>query len=162
LYAGGGIEDEVSYATIDFKSLKRLVDDHAFTLRRIGIQRLVIPVESLSYAVSVCPRLEDAFTTLRDVNRDDLAQALAPGKALRNVHTILMRDVAGSLLPLHLLTAQEICQYVAQRCSDSLQFIGAQTRVWKVMRRYAGEHATVLLGPYSGPQIPEQFLMMRT
>ncbi|KAG9085222.1 hypothetical protein FRC06_003695 [Ceratobasidium sp. 370] len=108
LYAGGSLEDEVSYATINFESLKRLADGHLTTLRRIGIQRLIIPVEALSYAVSVCPRLEEVFTTLRDVNRDELAQALVPGKALRNVHTTLMRDVAGSLRPLHLSTSQDI------------------------------------------------------
>ncbi|KAG8695855.1 hypothetical protein FRC08_007522 [Ceratobasidium sp. 394] len=161
LYASSGLEDEVSCPTIHSEHLKTLVDGHPATLRRIGIQRLIVPVESLSYAVSACPRLEEVFATLRDVNRDELAQALAPGKALRNIHTTLMRDVAGSLRPLHLSTSQDVCLYVAQRCGASLQLIGAQTRVWKVLRRYVGEQTTVSLGSYSGPQIPEQFLMMR-
>ncbi|KAG8743285.1 hypothetical protein FRC10_012248 [Ceratobasidium sp. 414] len=52
LYAGGSLEDEVSYPTIKFESLKRLVDGHLATLRRIGIQRLIVSVEWLSYAVS--------------------------------------------------------------------------------------------------------------
>jgi hypothetical protein len=63
------MEDEVSYARLGFKGLKGLVDGHAGTLRRIGIQRVIVPVEALSYASSKCPRLEELFTTLCNVNR---------------------------------------------------------------------------------------------
>ncbi|KAG8703946.1 hypothetical protein FRC09_003855 [Ceratobasidium sp. 395] len=134
LYAGGGTtaEGELSYASINFESIRGLVDGHSVTLKRIGIQRLIVSVELVHYASCVCPSLEDVFITVCDANRDDLAQALAPGKALRNVHVTLMREAAGSLKALHLATAQDICQYIAQRCGGSLQLIGAQTRVWKV------------------------------
>ncbi|QRV98926.1 hypothetical protein RhiJN_26945 [Ceratobasidium sp. AG-Ba] len=161
LYAGGGVEDEVSHSGISFGSLKQLVDAHAGTLRRIGIQRLIIPLDALRYAIAVCLNLEDVFVTLCGVNRDDLAQTLALGKVLRNVHTTLMTDVTGVLRPIHLATAQSICQHVVQYCSASLRLIGAQTRVWKVTRHFSGKEAIVTLGAYSGPQIPEQFLMIR-
>ncbi|QRV84884.1 hypothetical protein RhiJN_12900 [Ceratobasidium sp. AG-Ba] len=133
----------------------------AWDFEAFGIQRLIIPLDALRYAIAVCLNLEDVFVTLCGVNRDDLAQTLASGNVLRNVHTTLMTDVTGVLRPIHLATAQSMCQHVVQYCSASLRIIGAQTRVWKVTRHFSGKEAIVTLGAYSGPQIPEQFLMIR-
>jgi hypothetical protein len=69
LYASVGIENEVSCTRLGFEGLKRLVDEHADTLKRIGIQRIIVPVELVGYASSKCPRLEEIFTTLCNVNR---------------------------------------------------------------------------------------------
>ncbi|KAH7337636.1 hypothetical protein B0J17DRAFT_663691 [Rhizoctonia solani] len=161
LYASGGTDELISYEGVDHEALKELVDSHASTLRRIGIQRLIISLKSLAYSCEKCSQLEEIFATLCGVSRDALAQALAPGKHLRNVHLTLMTDVAGEMRPLHLLTAQEICQHVARNCGDSLQLIGSQTRVWQVKRSFSAEQTVRTLGPYTGQQIPEQFLMMR-
>lgn len=69
LYANGGVDVETSYAEIDYDSMKLLVDRHGPTLRRIGIQRLITPLKSLSYASLRCPNLQDVFVTLCDINR---------------------------------------------------------------------------------------------
>ncbi|CAE6506020.1 unnamed protein product [Rhizoctonia solani] len=161
LYASGGTDELISYEGVDYEAVRELVDLHAFTLKRIGIQRLIVPVESLAYACENCSQLEEIFATLCGVGRDALAQALATGKHLRNVHLTLMTDVAGEMRPLHLITAQEICQHVARSCGDALQLIGSQTRVWQVKRNFSSGQTIRTLGPYSGQQIPEQFLMMR-
>ncbi|CAE6535072.1 unnamed protein product, partial [Rhizoctonia solani] len=104
---------------------------------------------------------KDTLESLVVICKDALAQALVTGRHLRNVHLTLMTDVAGEMRPLHLLTAQEICQHVARNCGDSLQLIGSQTRVWQVKRSFSHGETIRTLGPYSGQQIPEQFLMMR-
>ncbi|CAE6408103.1 unnamed protein product [Rhizoctonia solani] len=161
LYAGGGTDEFISYEGVDHEAIKELIDLHASTLRRIGIQRLIVPLESMAYACEKCSQLEEIFATLCGVGRDALAQALVAGKRLRNVHLTLMTDVAGEMRPLHLLTAQEICQHIARNCGDSLQLIGSQTRVWQVTRSFSTGQTVRTLGPYSGQQIPEQFLMMR-
>ncbi|KAF8752179.1 hypothetical protein RHS01_07881 [Rhizoctonia solani] len=161
LYAGGGTDEFISYEGVDHEAIKELIDLHASTLRRIGIQRLIVPLESMAYACEKCSQLEEIFATLCGVGRDALAQALVAGKRLRNVHLTLMTDVAGEMRPLHLLTAQEICQHIARNCGDSLQLIGSQTRVWQVTRSFSAGQTVRTLGPYSGQQIPEQFLMMR-
>ncbi|KAJ1301100.1 hypothetical protein OPQ81_003516 [Rhizoctonia solani] len=158
LYASGGTDELISYEGIDHEAIKELVDSHASTLRRIGIQRLIVPVESLAYACEKCSKVEEIFATLCGVGRDALAQALVTGKHLRNVHLTLMTDVAGEMRPLHLLTVQEICQHIARNCGDSLQLIGSQTRV---KRSFIAGQIIRTLGPYSGQRIPEQFLMMR-
>ncbi|CAE7131780.1 unnamed protein product [Rhizoctonia solani] len=161
LYASGGVDESISFEGIDHQAIKELVDSHASTLRRIGIQRLIITVESLAYMCERCSQLEELFTTLCGVGRHTLAQALVTGKHLRNVHLTLMTDVAGEMRPLHPVTAQEICQHVARNCGDSLQLIGSQTRVWQVKRSVSAGQIIRTLGPYGGRQIPEQFLMMR-
>ncbi|QRW25902.1 hypothetical protein RhiXN_10979 [Rhizoctonia solani] len=157
----GGTDEFISYEGVDHEAIKELIDLHASTLRRIGIQRLIVPLESMAYACEKCSQLEEIFATLCGVGRDALAQALVAGKRLRNVHLTLMTDVAGEMRPLHLLTAQEICQHIARNCGDSLQLIGSQTRVWQVTRSFSTGQTVRTLGPYSGQQIPEQFLMMR-
>ncbi|KEP53367.1 hypothetical protein V565_032220 [Rhizoctonia solani 123E] len=161
LYASGGTDELISYEGVNHEAIKELVDLHAATLRRIGIQRLIVPVKSLAYACEKCSQLEEIFATLCGVGRDTLAQALVTGKHLRNVHLTLMTDVAGEMRPLHLLTAQEICQHVARSCGDALQLIGSQTRVWQVKRSFSAGQTIRTLGKYTGQQIPEQFLMMR-
>ncbi|CAE6337736.1 unnamed protein product [Rhizoctonia solani] len=161
LYAGGGADELISYEGVDHETIKELVDLHAPTLRRIGIQRLIVPLESIAYACEKCSQLEELFTALCGVSRDALAQALVAGERLRNVHLTLMTDVAGEMRPLHLLMAQEICQHIARNCGDSLQLIGSQTRVWQVKRSFSTGQTIRTLAPYSGQQIPEQFLMMR-
>ncbi|KAF8607315.1 hypothetical protein BDV93DRAFT_468045 [Ceratobasidium sp. AG-I] len=162
LYAGGGMDNEMSYAEIGHENIKQLVDRHRLTLRRIGIQRLITPLESLGYAAVWCPNLQDVFVTLANVNRDELAHALALGKVLHNLHLTLMTDIGGSLRSLHLSTCQDICLHVARSCTASLRLIGAQTKVWEVTRRLSGDQAIISLEGYSGPQIPEQFLMMKS
>ncbi|CUA68668.1 Nephrocystin-3 [Xenopus (Silurana) tropicalis] [Rhizoctonia solani] len=94
LYASGGTDEIISYEGIDHEAIREIVDSHAFTLRRIGIQRLIVPVESLAYICERCPQLEEIFATLCGVGRDTLAQALVTGRRLRNVHLTLMNDVA--------------------------------------------------------------------
>ncbi|CUA78431.1 hypothetical protein RSOLAG22IIIB_13141 [Rhizoctonia solani] len=161
LYASGGTDEIISYEGIDHEAIKEIVDSHAFTLRRIGIQRLIVPVESLAYICERCPQLEEIFATLCGVGRDTLAQALVTGRRLRNVHLTLMNDVAGEMRPLHLLTAHAICQHIARSCGDNLQLIGSQTKVWQVERSFSAGQIIRTLGAYTGQQIPEQFLMMR-
>lgn len=69
LYAGGGMDNEMAHAEIDHESIKKLVDGHKSTLRRIGIQRLITPLQSVGYAALWCPKLQDIFVTLCNVNR---------------------------------------------------------------------------------------------
>jgi hypothetical protein len=76
LYAGGGTEDSISYVGIDDEVMKRFVDSHASTLKRVGIQRLIVPLESLAYACERCSRLEEIFITLCNVDRVSLVIAL--------------------------------------------------------------------------------------
>jgi hypothetical protein len=69
LYAGGGTDETISYEGVDHEAIKELIDSHASTLRRIAIQRLIVPLESIAYACEKCSQLEEVFAALCGVSR---------------------------------------------------------------------------------------------
>lgn len=69
LYAGGGTEDSISRKGVDNEIIRDLARSHGSTLKRVGIQRLIVSLESLSYVCENCPRLQEIFATLLNADR---------------------------------------------------------------------------------------------
>ncbi|CAE6524884.1 unnamed protein product [Rhizoctonia solani] len=98
LYASGGTDELISYEGVNHEAIKELVDLHAATLRRIGIQRLIVPVKSLAYACEKCSQLEEIFATLCGVGRPVRCALCIFSQHKKSANTLL--EAVGTLCSL--------------------------------------------------------------
>ncbi|KAJ6471147.1 hypothetical protein C8R47DRAFT_1054609 [Mycena vitilis] len=144
-----------------------LVSAHGARLTRVSVHRMAISIPAIADVCARCLMLRELFVVVDPAALNTLADCLAHTRRLTTVHvnfpTGANTDDAGGL---RVLKAPEALALV-RRCPDSIALFGCNARVWQVEREIrrteAGELvAERFLAKYDSPDIPEQFLVVRT
>ncbi|KAJ7653893.1 hypothetical protein DFH06DRAFT_1416621 [Mycena polygramma] len=148
---------------------RALVSAHGVRLTRVSVHRMPISLPAIADVCARCPVLRELFVVVDHTFQNALADCLAHTRRLTTVHvnfptgTGAGTDDQGGL---RVLKAPEALALV-RRCPDSIALFGCNARVWQVEREIrrteAGELvAERFLAKYDSPDIPEQFLVVRT
>jgi len=111
-----------------------------------------------------CTSLEQLFVVVEPTSLQQLAQSLSHAKKLRTIHINYPIEAFMDVFPV--LPATEALAII-NRCSSTVTQFGCNARVWQVERTvFQGEDGTLQtrssLTPYGMPDVPEQFLVVRT
>ncbi|CAL1710132.1 unnamed protein product [Somion occarium] len=152
---GGTLSDELC---------EQIVSTHGLNLRRFSVDRMGISIHAIRRICQECTKLEELFVTANQDDMDALGSCLAYTRTLRSLH--VKRPVGQGSDTAPLVSESQVLSMV-NKCGSELQQIGRNTRVWQVSRevkRAADGSLTVerVLVPYELPEIPEQFLVIRT
>lgn len=141
--------------------LESIVPLHSTTLKKISVNRVHIPVSVVGMICSRCHNLESLFVVVNDYSLNDLVPELAKSNSLRNIHVNFPHTgQIGRIPPSEVLT-------IARRLGSQVRQLGFSNRVYQLERSSrVDEGGNVVLdlelGPYEQPQVPEQFLVVRT
>ncbi|KAJ7154591.1 hypothetical protein C8R46DRAFT_1297096 [Mycena filopes] len=142
-----------------------LVTLHSARLTRVSVHRMRISLPAIADVCARCPSLQELFVVVDPSSLGPLTDCLASARALTTVHVNFpsrQEDDAVS----NLLTAPQALAIV-RRCPETIALFGCNARVWhvgrQILRNDAGELvAERFLAKYDSPDIPEQFLVVRT
>lgn len=157
LHAGG----------LDAQFCADIVSAHAARLRRFSVHRLRMRRASVRDICARCPRLEQLFVVLDRSDLDDLAACLALAPRLRAVHVSRPMGPDADADDVPVVPREQVLELVRRCRHPALCQIGFNTRVHQIIRTLKtnsdGEVELELeLGPYESPEVPEQFLVVRT
>ncbi|KAJ7088368.1 hypothetical protein B0H15DRAFT_841137 [Mycena belliarum] len=157
-----------------------LIDAHGPRLTRVSVHRMPVALHAIAdlCAPARCPALIALFVVIDPADLAPLADCLATARALATVHVNFHARAPGpeadaeSDVPDHdaprlgVLTAPEALAIV-RRCPETIALFGCNARVWQVGRhiRRTADGALVaerFLAKYDSPDVPEQFLVVRT
>ncbi|KAK7682782.1 hypothetical protein QCA50_014166 [Cerrena zonata] len=141
-----------------------IVLQHGRNLRRFSVDRMGISTIAIANICKGCPRLEQLFITAEQDNIDSLGSCLSHTRTLRSLH--IKRPVGSGSDTAPVVPQSQILR-LANQCGSELQQIGCNTRVWQVRRdvRRAEDGSLSIercLVSYELPEIPEQFLVVRS
>jgi len=123
-------------------------------------------MEVIDYMCRRCPVLEQLLIVLGNCDFDVLAAKLRQLIRLRTLHLSYTQLTKNAITPMQLARVEAF----VKQCPPSLQLFGSLSRVFEVQRIWEMEsrdpliwpkEPTIVLGPYSGQQIPEAFLVMK-
>lgn len=141
-----------------------IVSAHGERLRRFSVHRMRMSIASIADVCKRCVHLEQLFVVVEQDALDALGPALAQARNLRVVHVNRPLDLGSEDVPV---IARERILSIVKQCSPSLRQFGYNTRVLQVERATStledGSVAVeVRLAAYESPEVPEQFLVVRT
>ncbi|KAH9931561.1 uncharacterized protein B0H18DRAFT_989967 [Fomitopsis serialis] len=141
-----------------------IVDRHGRRLRRFSVHRLRMNLASVNYICRGCEQLEQLFVVIEQGSLGKLGPILAQARGLRAVHVNRPLDLGSEDVPM--IARDQILSIVKQSGPNLMQF-GYNTRVFQVERIVRKKEDGSLesetrLGPYESPEVPEQFLVVRT
>ncbi|KZT64234.1 hypothetical protein DAEQUDRAFT_732903 [Daedalea quercina L-15889] len=141
-----------------------IVDRHRARLIRFSVHRLKMNLASVDYICRKCERLEQLFVVVEQGSLSKLGPILAQAKTLRAVHVNRPLDLGSEDVPM--IARDHILSIVKQSGPNLMQF-GYNTRVFQVERAVHRNKDGPLevetrLGQYESPEVPEQFLVVRT
>ncbi|KAJ7023561.1 hypothetical protein C8F04DRAFT_1401610 [Mycena alexandri] len=161
-----------------------LVSLHGARLTRVSVHRMSISLPAIADVCVRCPALQELFivvdpsslvrfvlatfhssTNAERSAQGPLTDCLASARALTTVHVNFPSRQEDEFGP-NLLTAPQALAIV-HRCPDTIALFGCNARVWhvgrQIQRSETGELvAERFLAKYDSPDIPEQFLVVRT
>jgi len=148
--------------TNDFWS--QLVTTHGHRLRRFSVHRMLLSLDAIDDICRRCPSLEQFFLVLEPESLQMLGACLAQSRTLRSVHINYPLEAHTDAVPV--LSAHDALSIIRQ-CSSTLTQFGCNAKVWQVVRTITPDqdgilHANRSLSRYENPDIPEQFLVVRT
>ncbi|KAJ6462586.1 hypothetical protein C8R45DRAFT_1220543 [Mycena sanguinolenta] len=144
------------------------VSTHGACLTRVSVHRMAISLRAIEDICVRCPALRQLFVVVDPTALDALAECLSRARALTAVHvnfpTVAIEDWVESV-PVVLKAPDALA--IVRRCPDTIVLFGCNARVWQVDReiRRNDEGELVverLLAKYESPDVPEQFLVVRT
>ncbi|KAF7299495.1 F-box domain-containing protein [Mycena indigotica] len=163
-----------------------LLSIHSARLTRVSVHRMPISLRSIREVCLRCTALRQLFVVVEPSSLNTLADYFMLSSTLAEVHVNFVQhtnhDEDGSntdSLPQSedeglsdweqssiLITPQQALSIV-RRCPETIELFGCNTRVWQVERVIhqtpAGELvADRVLAKYDQPDVPEQFLVVRT
>ncbi|KAJ2933813.1 hypothetical protein H1R20_g3261, partial [Candolleomyces eurysporus] len=156
-----------------------IVAVHGHRLRRFSVHRMPISLASIHAICSRCPNLEELFLVAEPRSLDVLPSSFSRAPKLRTIHinypletrststdTDDEGDDAEHEDPGSVLSPSDALALV-KRCGPSITQFGCNAKVWQVGRAISMEEdgtvtSDVVLLPYESPDIPEQFLVVRT
>ncbi|KAF8902526.1 hypothetical protein CPB84DRAFT_1814867 [Gymnopilus junonius] len=138
----------------------KLILMHGTRLVRFSIHRMLISLEAIQNICVKCVNLEQLFVV---VEPSSLVRFILCRK-LRTVHINYPLEAFMDAYPV-LRPDQALS--VIDRCSSSITQFGCNARVWQVERKIVVDDQGALqahrtLAPYGSPDVPEQFLVVRT
>ncbi|TBU47149.1 hypothetical protein BD309DRAFT_1057210 [Dichomitus squalens] len=141
-----------------------VVSAHGHRLTRFSVHRMRMSIGAIADICRRCIVLEQLFIVVEQNDLDALGPCLAEAPKLRAVHVNRPLDFGSEDVPKH--SYSQILSIVRQ-CRPTVRQFGFNTRVFQVERTSkAAEHGSiqteVTLSSYENPEIPEQFLVVRT
>ncbi|KAF9806125.1 hypothetical protein IEO21_08807 [Rhodonia placenta] len=137
----------------------QIVDIHGSRLRRFSVHRMRMSVAAIEDICRRCVQLEQLFIVVDQHKLEAIGPALALARNLRSVHINRPLDLGSEDIPV--LARERILEIVKQ-CGPNLRQFGYNTRVLQVERVVQSVGVDVRLGSYENPEVPEQFLVVRT
>ncbi|KAL7284753.1 hypothetical protein ACG7TL_002060 [Trametes sanguinea] len=121
-------------------------------------------LDAIAYICAHCTALQQLFIVVAQQDLDALGPCLAQAPKLRAIHVNRPLDYGSEDVPKP--SYDKILDIVRQ-CRPTVKQFGFNTRVFQVERSAKvnadGSVTTdVTLSPYENPEIPEQFLVVRT
>ncbi|KAJ7196070.1 hypothetical protein GGX14DRAFT_474011 [Mycena pura] len=145
-----------------------LVTAHGARLTRVSVHRMPISLRTIADVCARCTSLRQLFVVVDPdpVALTALADCLATAPRLCEVHVNSPQRSVTHDSTVGVMSAPEALALV-RRCPESIMLFGCNARVWHVERRILrndeGELiAERVLTRYDSPDIPEQFLVVRT
>ncbi|KAI0258580.1 hypothetical protein BC834DRAFT_926482 [Gloeopeniophorella convolvens] len=137
----------------------RIIHQHHEHLVRFSFHRLQLSLDVIERVCTQCTSLEQLFMLVDHAEMALVGPILARANQLRTLHINLVER------PTPYNPHQDALDIVRQ-CSPAISQVGIETRVWKV-ERYVREANGVVevergLAMIESPDIPEQFLVVRT
>ncbi|KIY51589.1 hypothetical protein FISHEDRAFT_36872 [Fistulina hepatica ATCC 64428] len=147
-----------------------IVATHGPRLTRFSVHRMIISLDAIDSICSQCPILEQLFIVVEPGNWARLSMSLSKAKRLRAIH--MNYPLEAHLDEPPILSPDGALQIVSA-CSSTLTEFGCNTRVWQVIRPARTNkdssampgtplEALPVLTAYENPEVPEQFLVVRT
>ncbi|KAI9060041.1 hypothetical protein FKP32DRAFT_1613869 [Trametes sanguinea] len=141
-----------------------IVNAHGSRLTRFSVHRMRMSVDAIAYICAHCTALQQLFIVVAQQDLDALGPCLARAPNLRAIHVNRPLDYGSEDVPKP--SYDKILEIVRQ-CRPTVKQFGFNTRVFQVERSAKvnadGSVTTdVTLSPYENPEIPEQFLVVRT
>ncbi|KAI0324544.1 hypothetical protein GY45DRAFT_1349369 [Cubamyces sp. BRFM 1775] len=143
---------------------KAIVSAHGNRLTRFSVHRMRMSINAIADICARCSALQQLFVVVEPNDLDALGPCLAQARKLRAVHVNRPLDFGSEDVPRQ--SYAKILEIVRQ-CKPTVKQFGFNTRVFQVERSATvtedGSVSTeVTLSPYENPEIPEQFLVVRT
>lgn len=142
---------------------ERLVSAHGERLRRFSVYRMRMSLDAIADVCRRCLQLEQLFVVVDQREFDALGPCLAHARKLRTIHVNRPLLRSGDV---PVVSRERILSIVLQ-CPPTVTQFGSNTRVYQVERVPAVQEdgtvtVEVRLGSYESPEVPEQFLVVRT
>ncbi|KAF8816309.1 hypothetical protein BYT27DRAFT_7184152 [Phlegmacium glaucopus] len=160
IYSAGALLD----SPIIDELWSQLIAAHGKRLLRISIHRMLISWEAIHSICVQCTGLEQLFLVVDPDFLDQLGPCLSFAKALRTIHINYPMESFVSTFPV-IPPSQALS--IINQCSPTVTQFGCNARVWQVARTIqvnedGSTQAHRTLVPYESPDVPEQFLVVRT
>lgn len=151
-----------------------LVKRHGERLKRISVHRMLIGLDVIKNICTSCPVMEEFFVVVEPGGLDTLADHIHHAKSLRTIHVNYPLEAHAEDGGVPVLRLDEALRFVKRANNPRITQFGCNARVWLVYRKVVvsnsgdnadgerGMECEVYLGPYESPDIPEQFMVVRT
>ncbi|KAI0767578.1 hypothetical protein C8Q74DRAFT_1281089 [Fomes fomentarius] len=143
-----------------------IVSAHGSRLTRFSVHRMRTSINAIADICQRCIVLQQLFIVVDQNDMDALGPCFAQARKLRAVHVSRPLDLGSEDVPKQ---SYDKILSIARQCPSTVQQFGFNTRVFQVERRShvpVGEDGVVrmevVLSSYENPEIPEQFLVVRT
>ncbi|KAM5546113.1 hypothetical protein V8D89_000239 [Ganoderma adspersum] len=141
-----------------------IVTAHGSRLTRFSVHRMRMSIGAIADICRRCTALEQLFVVVEQNDLDALGPCLAEAPRLRAVHVNRPLDFGSEDVPKQ--SYEQILSIVRQ-CRPTVRQFGFNTRVFQVDRTLQpaedrSMRMEVTLSSYENPEIPEQFLVVRT
>ncbi|KAK7055162.1 F-box domain-containing protein [Favolaschia claudopus] len=144
------------------------VSTHGARLTRVSVHRMSISLSAIREICMRCLVLKQLYVVVDPSALDALAERLSCSRSLSAVHinfpTVAMEEWIDEV-PVVLRAPDALA--IVRRCPDTITLFGCNARVWQVERQVVRDDSGELvveryLTGYESPDIPEQFLVVRT
>ncbi|KAJ7678640.1 hypothetical protein B0H17DRAFT_1078284 [Mycena rosella] len=176
LLAGAPLEVFQIYATSAFVQTtameafwRNLVTAHGPRLTRFSVHRMLVSLPTIEDVCMRCPALTQLFVVVDPGALGPLAGCLSRARRLATVHVNFQYrptdDWLAGEAPSVLKAPEALA--IVRRCPETIALFGCNARVWQVERQIRRNEdgelvAERFLAKYDSPDIPEQFLVVRT
>ncbi|KAH9924988.1 uncharacterized protein BXZ73DRAFT_91166 [Epithele typhae] len=141
-----------------------VVSAHGSRITRFSVHRMRMTIDAIMDICRRCVVLEQLFIVVEQDDLDALGPCLAQAPKLRAVHINRPLDFGSEDVPKQSL---DLILSIARQCRPTVRQFGFNTRVFQVDRNVHSNadgttDVNVALSSYEIPEIPEQFLVVRT
>ncbi|KAI0752600.1 hypothetical protein C8Q80DRAFT_1217127 [Daedaleopsis nitida] len=141
-----------------------IVSAHGSRLTRFSVHRMRMSINAIADICRRCVVLQQLFIVVEQNDMDELGACLSRAPRLRTIHINRPLDLGSEDVPRQ---SFEKMLSIAEQCPPTVRQLGFNTRVFQVERTsQRGDDGSVrtevALTSYENPEIPEQFLVVRT
>ncbi|KAF8510199.1 hypothetical protein BU17DRAFT_55597 [Hysterangium stoloniferum] len=161
IYITGGMILSLPPRPLMENMIAPILNLHAVRLRKLSVNRLKMRPHVVENICVACPNLETLFVVVEGLYLDDIVTALAKSKSIRNIHVNFAHNGSDARVPI------EDVRRIAERLGSQVRQLGFANRVYQLDRvAVVGEDGETVMhlavATYEHPEVPEQFLVVRT